>query len=161
VFDAQTGDEIDRTELSSYIGAGEFVAHPDGVHLGLSVAQGQDSTNSYWVHLDEGRIVVRELPGETLSGVAPCGVHYLDLPHVDTQLAIRRFVDDHIIASCGADEIPGYAPYDRPGVDQDGHDADGVRPRRNRRRDIGAVTDTSGSVLMNLIPSLISRRGRS
>jgi hypothetical protein len=110
-FNALTGDEIDRTGLSSSIGAGEFVPHPDRVHLGLSVAQGQDGTNSYWLHLAEDRIVVRELPGETLAGVSPSGVHYLDLPHVDTRLAIRRFVDDHIVASCAVDDIPGFEPY--------------------------------------------------
>jgi hypothetical protein len=124
VFDAQTGDEIDRTGLSSCIGAGEFVAHPDGVHLGLSVAQGQDGTNSYWLHLDEGRIVVRDLPGETLASIAPSGVHYLDLPHVDTQLAIRRFVDDHVFASCAADAIPGFDPHARSGFDDGVPDAD-------------------------------------
>lgn len=75
VLDARIGEEIDHRGLSSCIGAGEFVAHPDGVHLGLSVAQGQDGTNSYWLHLDEGRIVVRELPGETLACVAPSGAH--------------------------------------------------------------------------------------
>jgi hypothetical protein len=60
---------------------------------------------------------VRELPGETLAGVAPSGVDYLDLPHVDTQLAIRRFVDDHIIASCAAGDIPGFELPDRSGFD--------------------------------------------
>jgi hypothetical protein len=77
------------------------------VRIGLSVAQGQDGTNSYWLHLDEVRIVVRELPGETLAGIEPSGVCYLDLPHLDTQLAIRRGIDDHIVATCVADEIPG------------------------------------------------------
>jgi hypothetical protein len=126
VLHAQTGEEIDRKRLSSCIGAGEFVAHPDGVHLGLSVARGQDGTNSYWLYLDEGRIVVRELPGETLAGVAPSGVHYLDLPHVDTQLAIRRFVDDHVLASCVANDIPGFELHDRPGLDEDAYDATGL-----------------------------------
>jgi hypothetical protein len=129
VLDARTGEEIDRTGLSSCIGAGEFVAHPDGVHLGLSVAQGQDGTNSYWLHLDEGRIAVRELPGETLAGVAPSGGHYLDLPHVDTQLAIRRFADDRILASCAADDIPGFKLHDRPGPGEDACDANGLASR--------------------------------
>ena len=105
-----------RRGLSSCIGAGEFVAHPDGVYLGLSVAQGLDGTDSYWLHLDEGRIVVRELPGETLAGVALSGGHYLDLPHVDTQLAIRRFADDRILAGCAADDVPGFKLHDRPGL---------------------------------------------
>jgi hypothetical protein len=126
VLDARTGEEIDRRELSSCIGAGEFVAHPDGVHLGLSVAQGQDGTDSYWLHLGEGRIVVRELPGETLAAVAPSGVHYLDLPHVDTQLAIRRFADDRILASCAANDVPGFELPGRPGPGDDACDADGL-----------------------------------
>ena len=116
VFDAQTGEEIDRAGLSSCIGAGEFVAHPGGQYLGLSVAQGQDGTNSYWLHLDGGRIVVRELPGETLADVAPSGVHYLDLPHVDKLLAIRSFDDDHILASCEADDIPGFEVHNLPSL---------------------------------------------
>ncbi len=126
VFDARTGEEIDRRGLSSCIGAGEFVAHPDGVHLGLSVAQGQDGTNSYWLHLDEGRIAVRELPGETLAGVAPSGVHYLDLPHTDTQLAIRRFTDDRILARCAANDVPGFELHDRPGPGEGACDANGL-----------------------------------
>lgn len=126
VLDARTGQEIDRRGLSSCIGAGEFVAHPDGVHLGLSVAQGQDGTNSYWLHLDEGRIVVRELPGETLAGVAPSGVHYLDLPHTGTQLAIRRFADDRILASCEANHVPGLELRDRPGPGEGARDADSL-----------------------------------
>ena len=126
VLDARTGKEIDRTGRSSCIGAGEFVAHPDGVHLGLSVAQGQDGTNSYWLHLDEGRIVVRELPGETLAGVAPSGVHYLDLPHLGTQLAIRRFADDHVLASCAANDVPGFELHDRPGPGEDACVANGL-----------------------------------
>lgn len=126
VLDARTGEEIDRRGLSSCIGAGEFVAHPDGSHLGLSVAQGQDGTNSYWLHLGEGRIVVRELPGETLAGVAPSGVHYLDLPHVDTRLAIRRFVDDRILASCVANDVPGFKLLERPGLGEGAYDANGL-----------------------------------
>src|SRR6185437_8111982 len=114
VLSARTGEEIDRRGLSSCIGAGEFVAHPDRVHLGLSVAQGQDGTNSYWLHLDEGRIVARELPGETLAGVAPSGASYLDLPHLGTQLAIRRLADDHVLAGCAANHIPGFELRDRP-----------------------------------------------
>jgi hypothetical protein len=125
VLDARTGEEIDRRGLSSRIGAGEFVAHPDGVHLGLRVAQGQEGTNSYWLHLDDGRIAVRELPGETLAWVAPSGGHYLDLPHVGIQLAIRRFVDDHILASCAANHIPGFNLHGRPGLDEDACDANG------------------------------------
>jgi hypothetical protein len=124
VFDARTGDEIDRTGLSSCIGAGEFVAHPGGVHVGLCVSQGQDGTNSYWLDLDEGRIVQRELPGETLAGITRSGHHYLDLPHVDTRIAIRRFVDDAIVASCVADEIPGFELHDRSGFDNDEPDPD-------------------------------------
>lgn len=96
------------------------------MHLGLSVAQGQDGTNSYWLHLDESRIVVRRLPGETLAGVAPSGVHYLDLPHADTQVVIRRFVDDHILASCVANDVPGFELHDRTGIDEDAYDANGV-----------------------------------
>jgi len=126
VLDARTGQETDRRGLSSCIGAGEFVVHPDGVHLGLSVAQGQDGTNSYWLHLDEGRIVVRELPGETLAGVAPSGIHYLDLPHAGTQLAIRRFVDDRILASCEANHVPGFELRDRPGPGEGARDADSL-----------------------------------
>lgn len=126
VFDVRTGEEIDRRELSSCIGAGEFVPHPDGVHVGLSVAQGQDGTDSYWLHLDDGRIVVRELPGETLTGVAPSGAHYLDLPHTDIQMAIRRFADDRVLAICAADDVPGFALQDRPGLGEDGCDADGL-----------------------------------
>jgi hypothetical protein len=126
VLDARTGEEIDRTGLSSCIGAGEFVAHTDGVHLGLSVAQGQDGTNSYWLHLDEGRIIVRELPGETLAGVAPSGVHYLDLPHLGAQLAIRRFTDDHILASCAGNRIPGFELHDRPALGEGAYGAPGL-----------------------------------
>jgi hypothetical protein len=102
------------------------VAHPDGVHLGLSVAQGQDGTNSYWLHLDDGRIVVRELPGETLAGVAPSGGHYLDLPHAGTRMAIRRFVDDRVLASCAANDVPGFELQDRPVLDEDAYDANGL-----------------------------------
>jgi len=126
VLDAMTGEEIDRRGLSSCIGAGEFVAHPDGVHLGLSVAQGQDGTNSYWLHVDEGRIVVRELPGETLASVAPSGGHYLDLPHLDTHVAIRRFVDDHILARCLANDIPGFNLHNSHGLDEDAYGATGL-----------------------------------
>jgi hypothetical protein len=123
VLDARTGQEIDRRPLSSFIGAGEFVAHPDGVHLGLSVAQGQDGTSSYWLRLEEDRIAVRELPGETLAAIAPSGAYYLDLPHLGTQAAIRRCTDDHVLASCAADDITGFELHDRPGH---GQDADGL-----------------------------------
>jgi hypothetical protein len=126
VLDARTGEEIDRRGLSSCIGVGEFVAHPDGLHLGLSVAQGQDGTSCCWLHLDEGRIAVRELPGETLAGVAPSGVHYLDLPHTGTQMAIRRFTDDRILASCAANDVPGLEPRDPRGPDEDARDANGL-----------------------------------
>jgi hypothetical protein len=126
VLDARTGEEIDRRGLNSCIGAGEFVAHPDGVHLGLSVAQGQDGTNSYWLRLDESGIVVRELPGEALAGVAPSGAHYLDLPHLGAQLAVRRFADDHVLASCAANDVPEFELHDRPGPDEDACDANGL-----------------------------------
>jgi len=126
VLDARTGQEIDRTGLSSCIGAGEFAAHPDGVHLALSVAQGQDGTNSYWLYLEEGRIVVRELPGEVVAGVAPSGAHYLDLPHLGAQVAIRRFADDHVLASCAANDIPGFELHDRPAPGEGAYRAPGL-----------------------------------
>jgi len=126
VLDARTGEEIDRTGLSSCIGAGEFVAHPDGVHLGLSVAQGQDGTNSYWLRLDESGIVVRELPGEALAGVAPSGAHYLDLPHLGAQLAVRRFADDHVLASCAGNYIPGFELPGPPALGEGARGAPGL-----------------------------------
>ena len=65
-----------------------------GLLVAVQSDDGACGTNSYWLRLEAGRIAVRELPGEILAGVGSSGVHYLDLPHVDTRLAIRSFDDD-------------------------------------------------------------------
>jgi hypothetical protein len=45
---------------------------------------------------------------------------------VDTQLAIRRFADDHILASCTANNVPGFELHDRPGLDENAYDTNGL-----------------------------------
>jgi hypothetical protein len=107
VFDAADGRELSRVRLASSIGAGEFLAHPDGEQIGLSVAQGQDGTDSVWARFDGQTIVLRHLPGEQLADVVTSGEFYLDLPHNDGTIAIRSCTNDAIIAVCD-EQIPGF-----------------------------------------------------
>jgi hypothetical protein len=108
VFDAVRGDVLGLTRLDC-VAAGSFhVPHPDGVHMGLSVGEGQDGSPSYWGRLDGDLIDFRLLGGEerdrVLTAVSPSGKRYVTIAHEQYDLRIHDFADDAVLGRYEVDE---------------------------------------------------------
>lgn len=109
VYDAASGEEIDRARLDSSVGAAHFFPHPDHQRLGLHVAMGQDTPLSRLAWITDGRLHGRTLPGAFLNGFTTTGDRYLVLPHADVpEIAIRDIATGAIVAACDPTEIAGY-----------------------------------------------------
>lgn len=109
VYDAETGREWDSAPLATDVGAATFHLHPDGNWVGLHVAMGQDGSLSYWVRLRDGRIEVRDAPGECLTDLTTDGRRYLAMPHLDGLVCMRSAPDGTLLAEAEGEELPGFA----------------------------------------------------
>jgi hypothetical protein len=113
VFDAATGGVVARTTLDC-AAAGSFqILHPDGVHVGLSVGEGQDGTPGYWGHVHGDVVKIMKI-GErdrdrVLIDVDPGGRSYLTVAHLRGDVAIHNFDNDAIIAGIEAANLPEHA----------------------------------------------------
>ncbi|WP_281904619.1 hypothetical protein [Phytohabitans aurantiacus] len=108
VLDPVDGSLIARTRLDTYQGAATFLNHPDGWHIGVTVAMGQDGTTSFWARLDGDRIHLRSVSGEILADIASTGDWYIDLPHRGDQIAVRDVADGTARISCFARDVPRF-----------------------------------------------------
>ncbi|AGZ39492.1 hypothetical protein [Actinoplanes friuliensis] len=105
--EAATGREIDRVPLDSTHGGALFTRHAGGEWTGLHVAMGQDGSQSWLVRLDGGKIVLRELAGECVTGFLRAGELYFSTPHNDEQLSIREVATDAVVAEHAIEDVPG------------------------------------------------------
>jgi len=108
VFDAAGGDVVGITRLDCAAAGSFHLLHPDGVHVGLSVGEGQDGSPSYWGRLDGDLIEYRLIGGEdrdrVLTAVSPSGRTYLTIAHEQYDLRVHSFGDDAVVGSYEVDD---------------------------------------------------------
>lgn len=82
VLDARDGRVIGKAPLECHAAGSHPVPHPDGIHIGLSVGEGQDGAEVYWGHwAGEPRVIRLNARDRVLCAVRPDGRHYLATPH--------------------------------------------------------------------------------
>lgn len=103
--EAATGREIDRVDLDTTHGGAYFVRYPGGAWTGLHVAMGQDGSLSWLTQLESGRIVLRPLAGECLTGFTSTGAQYFAMPHNEGIITIRDVATDAVVAACRTEDL--------------------------------------------------------
>ncbi|MCP2311573.1 hypothetical protein [Kitasatospora paracochleata] len=100
VMDATSGRIIGRKWLGCEATGSATLRHPDQVHMGLSVGEGQDGSRIYWGSLDEGSLHVATTGdvSRALADVHPDGSAYLTLPRDSDGLTIHDFSSRAVIA---------------------------------------------------------------
>lgn len=108
VFDAAGGEVVGMTRLDCAAAGSFHLLHPDGVHVGLSVGEGQDGSPSYWGRLDGDLIDFRLIGGEdrdrVLTAVSPSGKTYVTVAHEQYDLRVHGFGDDAVLGTYEVDE---------------------------------------------------------
>jgi len=108
VFDAAGGGVLGMTRLDCAAAGSFHLLHPDRVHVGLSVGEGQDGSPSYWGRLEGDLIEFRLIGGEdrdrVLAAVSPSGKTYLTIAHEQYDLRLHSFGDDAVLGTYEADE---------------------------------------------------------
>jgi hypothetical protein len=82
VLDAGDGRVLGKARLNCYAAGSDPIPHPDGIHIGLSVGEGQDGAEVYWGRWQgEPRVARLDARDRVLCAVRPDGRHYLATPH--------------------------------------------------------------------------------
>ncbi|MEU5980898.1 hypothetical protein [Streptomyces sp. NPDC047434] len=101
VLDARDGRELARLPLEDSAAAGSHhVAHPDGVHMGLSVGMGQDGILLHWARLDGAEPVCWDLNenlDRILMDVHPDHEGYLTMEHYGADVRLHA-LDGTVLA---------------------------------------------------------------
>jgi hypothetical protein len=121
VLDAADGSVLAATTLDS-VGAGsEHFAHPDGIHIGLSVGEGQDGALLYWGRLDGGNLIWWSVgdSDRVLVDLNSDGSRFLTVAHGQEDAAIHAFGDR------GGDPLARIPAGPGPVGDQEFDDPDG------------------------------------
>ncbi|HZM74628.1 MAG TPA: hypothetical protein VFC19_02815 [Candidatus Limnocylindrales bacterium] len=108
VLDAASGHVVGLARLECAAAGSFHLLHPDGVHVGLSVGEGQDGSSSYWGRLDGDLIDFRRIGGENdlrvLAAVSPSGKTYVTVAHEQYELSVHGFDDDTVLGSYEVDD---------------------------------------------------------
>jgi len=92
VLDSRHGTVLAQTPIEA-VGAGaEHFRHPDGVHVGLDVGEGQDGSVLFWGRIEHGQLHHWQ-PGNglVLAGLSPTGDRYLTIAHDQSVAAVYTF----------------------------------------------------------------------
>jgi hypothetical protein len=112
-LDAGTGRIVAAAELpTAGQGASQF-AHPDGVHVLLDVAEGQDGACLYRGRLEGGRIEVDEYDwsDRTMVALSPDGRHFMTVEHGQDDAAFHAYPDGSVVARVSVEAL-GHDPGD-------------------------------------------------
>jgi hypothetical protein len=93
VLEALTGKVLARTFLNCSALGSEHMPYSDGVHMGLSVGEGQDGAPLYWGRLDGDSITFWDVGDDdrVLLDVHPEGDGYLTVAHFQEDAAWHDF----------------------------------------------------------------------
>jgi hypothetical protein len=97
----ETGAVAGRSNLSCYSAGSRSIRHPDGVHVGLLVGEGQDGSNNYLGRVEGGTPTVDRLddPSRVLVSFSPDGRYFMTTPHADGPIQIHRFSDRVVVGN--------------------------------------------------------------
>ena len=159
VIDVRSGRVLDRAALACHAAGSHPLGHPDGLHVGLSVGEGQDGCEVYWGRWNSGRLLVSRLDDRSrvLADVHPNGRSYFTTPHDGTAVALHAFPGGGVLARQKAEGVldvddsydfeGGYLTADlviAGSVEKQSHwlfDSSTLRPIAELRYPRGAVKD--------------------
>lgn len=109
VLDASDGEVLAGTVLGCAAAGSNHLPHPDGVHMGLGVGEGQDGTPLYWGRRDGRELTTWPVGDEdrVLADVHPSGAAFLTVAHSSDDLAWHRFPDGAVGGTMPAEEAQG------------------------------------------------------
>jgi hypothetical protein len=100
VLDAATGTILGRGWLGAEATASTVLAHPDGVHMGLDLGEGQDGSRIYWGSRPHGRLLAATTGDTTraLADIHPGGKTYLTTARDSDGLMLHDFASHAMLA---------------------------------------------------------------
>ncbi|MEU4360201.1 hypothetical protein [Streptomyces virginiae] len=100
VIDAATGVILERSPLGCEATGSAHVRHPDGVHMGLNVGEGQDGSNFYWGCRRGGdfHVTTKYDLTRSLADIHPEGTAYLTVPRESDGIMVHDFASHSVIA---------------------------------------------------------------
>ena len=107
LLDAASGAVTGRSRLRCYSAGSDPIRHPDGQHLGLSVGEGQDGSETYFGHVQAGEPVVERFDDRSrvLAGFSQDGRFFLTTPHNTGAVSVHRFPDGAVVARLEPDAV--------------------------------------------------------
>ncbi|MFJ9742950.1 hypothetical protein [Streptomyces sp. NPDC101166] len=111
VLDAGDGRELARLPLDSVAAGSHHLSHPDGVHMGLCVGEGQDGVRLHWARWDGGKLTAWDAGASAdriLADVHPGHPGFLSVEHYGSDLRLHA-LDGAVLATVEpeqADEEP-------------------------------------------------------
>ncbi|MGK5553742.1 hypothetical protein ACSNOI_19185 [Actinomadura kijaniata] len=113
VLDAGTGTVLARAALDTVASGSEHLAHPDGLHMGLSVGEGEDRAPVFWGRWDGVELTVRLLDDGRYLADARADA-FLTVAHEGDDIVLHRFPDGGGTARLPAGTVPPHAPGAHP-----------------------------------------------
>ncbi|MFF3741211.1 hypothetical protein [Streptomyces sp. NPDC002566] len=105
VLDARDGRELARLPLDSVAAGSHHLSHPDGVHVGLCVGEGQDGVRVYWARWDGEKLTAWDVgtPADRiLADVHPRHAGFLTVDHYGSDLRLHA-LDGSVLATAEPD----------------------------------------------------------
>jgi hypothetical protein len=98
---AKSGTTAGRVRLSCYSAGSDVIRHPDGNHVGLSVGEGQDGSETYFGRVQGGSPAVDRLDDRSrvLVAFSPDGDRFLTTAHSSGPLQLHRSSDHAVVAA--------------------------------------------------------------
>ena len=105
LIDAESGAISGRASLSCYSAGSSVIRHPDGIHVGMSVGEGQDGSETYFGRVEDDSPIVQRLDDRSrvLVSFSDDGAHFLTTPHSSGPLEIHSFPDGRVVGSVEPD----------------------------------------------------------
>ncbi|GHJ43486.1 hypothetical protein Cs7R123_08280 [Catellatospora sp. TT07R-123] len=99
-IDAATGSIVGRRWLGCEATGSVTHRHPDGVHMGLDVGEGQDGSRIYWASHDDGVVQVSTTGdvSRALAALHPDGDAYVTVPRDSDGISVHDFATRTVIA---------------------------------------------------------------
>lgn len=109
LLNAASGAITGRSQLRCYSAGSDPIRHPDGEHIGLSVGEGQDGSETYFGRVEGGVPVVERFDDRSrvLAGFSQDGRFFLTTPHTDSAASVHRFPDGDVVARLEPDAALG------------------------------------------------------
>ncbi|GIE80634.1 hypothetical protein Aph02nite_65840 [Actinoplanes philippinensis] len=105
VLDAADGTVLGRVPTGTIASDSAHAPHPDPAAMGLTVAEGEESSPVLWGHWDGDELTVRRLPEDILLDISPSGESFLTADVDMRGLHLYRAGDTTPLGSLRDDEV--------------------------------------------------------